>query len=160
MITSPASTSTQSQWGKPSTRGATTPASLQAFRTRSAMDPTCVLDRPVAIIIVSAMLVLPASSMETTFSALASSRAVNTFRTRFSAKIPGWGPAERSGVRAASEATVVVSVPYSMLPDRSQTIADFSNMALICDRFQRGKGKKTRFPALVCPGRSSIARPA
>jgi hypothetical protein len=41
----------------------------------------------------------------------------------------------RSGAEAASEKTVVVSVPYSINPGRSQTAADSFNMALIRDVF-------------------------
>jgi hypothetical protein len=45
----------------------------------------------------------------------------------------------RSGAAAASDKTVVVSVPYSKNPDRSRTITDYSNMASICDVFNAEK---------------------
>jgi hypothetical protein len=57
----------------------------------------------------------------------------------------------RSGVDAASERTVVVSVPYSINPGRSQTAADVLNMALIRDVFNaktEETGRKT-YPRLV-----------
>ena len=49
------------------------PASRQALTTRSAIAPTCTLERPEAMIIRSASVVFPASSIETMFSAFASS---------------------------------------------------------------------------------------
>ena len=67
---------------------------LQARMTRSAMALTCVDDRPLAITIVSAIVVLPASSMERTSSALASFRLARMTSASGSSAVPrgtGWG---------------------------------------------------------------------
>ena len=58
-MTSPASISTQSQAGMPSTRAVPKPFVLQLLQTRSAMEPTWRCERPDAMIIVSASEVLP-----------------------------------------------------------------------------------------------------
>ena len=72
-MASRASRRTQSQSGVPSIFGDGKPASRQALTTRSAIAPTCTLERPEAMIIRSASVVFPASSIETMFSAFASS---------------------------------------------------------------------------------------
>ena len=109
-IASPASSNTQSQSGRPSTRGAVKPASRQALMTRSAIALTCVLARPEAINIRSASVVLPESSIETISSALASSRPPTRICERMSqaAASTRWFPA----LSAASEWGVSVSFAF------------------------------------------------
>ncbi len=72
--TSPASISTQSQAGMPSTRALPKPRFFISWMILSAIDPTCRCERPDVMIIVSASEVLPARSIAIVSSAFMSSR--------------------------------------------------------------------------------------
>src|SRR6476620_2220658 len=73
-MTSPASTRTQSQWGRPSIFRSALPPAFSFSTSWSAIAATCRFDRPLAITIWSASAALPSRSRATTCSALASSR--------------------------------------------------------------------------------------
>jgi hypothetical protein len=72
-MTSPASTSTQSERSRPSTAGALRPLALSFSRRWVAIAATCRVDRPVAITKWSAIEDLPIREIVTTSSALSSS---------------------------------------------------------------------------------------
>jgi hypothetical protein len=110
-----ASSRTQSQSGIPSILGAGKPASRQALTTRSAIAPTCTLERPEAMIIRSASVVRPKRSIETMSSAFASSSPSTMICDKMSA-VGAWP--ELAALRAKDAAAgrgVSVSVAF-LLP--------------------------------------------
>src|SRR5271154_6060857 len=113
-----ASSRTQSQSGIPSTFGAGKPASRQALTTRSAIAPTCTLERPEAMIIRSASVLRPKRSIETMSSAFASSSPSTMICDRMSA-VGVWPElAELRAVGAAAGRGVMVSVAFLLARGR------------------------------------------